>query len=741
MDVLEKREISQAQGVGVSENIESRQPPDFLSCDGELFAAELPSRVLLVEDDPMTRHVMREKLLQANFLVHEAQDGLEALTAFQDFLPDVVLMDVLMPRMDGITACSHIRQMPDGENIPVVMVTGLGDLESIRRAYEVGATDFITKPIQWLILEQRLRHMVRAGRITRELAQSRVRLLEAQRIARLGNWEWDVRAGLLFCSQEASRIQGLKGQDRFRSHEEFFRCVHPEDRSLVFDRLEALQKGGKGFAMDHRVLLSDGSQRVVHNQAEAVVARDGTCIKVMGTIQDITERKLAEEKILYLAHHDALTGLPNRLYLKEQLSGALARVRRSDTLGALLFIDLDCFKRINDTLGHDMGDRLLQFVADRVVQSVRKADSVTRGQVAGSASTVARLGGDEFTVLLHTIKHAEDAGRVGGRILEALAMPFELSGIEVFIGASIGITVFPHDGEDVDALLKNADTAMYHAKDRGRNNYQFFTKSMHDHALYRLSMENALRRGLEKGEFFLCYQPQWDISSGDIVGVEALLRWQSPEMGTVPPAEFIPVAEETGLIIPMGEWVLYEACRECLSWQGLWHRPLRVSVNISPRQFKFDKLLEMLEQVLRDVGLDPSLLELELPESLAMERTGETLARLQKLKAMGISLSIDDFGTGQSSLGYLKSLPIDILKIDGSFVKEIPSSSEDMAITSAIIAMARSLKLHSIAEGVETEEQLEFLRRCECGAMQGFLCCPPVSGAKLRSLLLKNQKS
>ncbi len=706
-----------------------------------LFPRETSSRVLIVEDDPMTRLIMQEKLRQANFTVCEAQDGLEALSAFQDFSPDIVLMDVLMPRMDGITTCSHLRKLPGGENVPVIMVTGLGDLDSVRSAYEVGATDFITKPIQWLILEQRLHYMVRAGRITRELAKSKMRLTEAQRIARMGNWEWDPHENLVFCSREARRIYGLDAGPGFISLGELCNCIHPEDRSWLKGLLKAVKDEGKSFAVDHRILLPDGAQRVVHNQAEGFMARNGQCARVTGTIQDVTERKLAEEKILYLAHHDTLTGLPNRLLLKEQLAQTLARAKRLETMGALLFIDLDCFKRINDTLGHDMGDRLLQRVAERIALSVRKADSVSRGAAREADSTVARLGGDEFTVLLNDIKYVEDAGRVARRILDSLAKPFELDSSEVFIGASIGITVFPHDGEDVDVLLRNADTAMYHAKDQGRNNYRFYTRSLHDRALHRLSLENALRRALDKGEFFLCYQPQWDISTGEIVGVEALMRWHSDEMGLIPPSQFIPVAEETGLIMPMGEWALYEACRECLSWQKIWHKPLRVSVNLSRRQFKSDNLPQVVDVILEEVGLDPALLELELTESVVMDHTEETLSMLRRLKSMGISLSIDDFGTGYSSLSYLKSLPIDVLKIDGSFVRDIPSSQEDMAITSAIIAMARSLNLCSVAEGVETDEQLDFLRKGQCVAMQGFLRCPPVSGVKLRELLHKNRKA
>lgn len=694
-----------------------------------------PPRVLLVDDDATARMLIRESMEQSGFKVAEAEDGVEALTVFQSFNPNLVLMDVLMPRLDGIEACAALRKMPGGESVPVVILTGLGDLNSIAHAYEVGATDFITKPIQWMILEQRLRYMLRASQTMDDLRRSRLSLTEAQRIARLGNWEWHIEENILLWSEESYRIHGMPLDKKSISFFELFERVHPRDRLLVLEAFEAAMAGGPSLNIDHRIVLPDGSERIVHKQAETSFDEEGRTIRMAGTVQDITERKRAEEEILYLAQHDSLTRLPNRHFLREHLRQVLARAERYGSLVALMFLDLDSFKRINDTLGHDRGDLLLQQVAERLVRCLRKEDSVTRAGEAGPQSTVARLGGDEFTVLLSDLHQAEDAGKVAQRILKTLTNPFQLGSQEVFVGASIGITLYPADGEDGDALLKSADTAMYYAKEQGGNNYQYYTQSMNEDAFSRLALENALRRALEREELLLHYQPQVEIGTGRIVAAEALLRWQHPEKGLLLPREFIGLAEETGLIVPIGEWVLRSACAACRRWQKESPAPLRVSVNLSQRQFRQEKLVDTVAAILQETGLDPSLLELELTEGIIMDQAEAGVDMLRRLKAMGILLSIDDFGTGHSSLSTLKRLPIDILKIDRSFIEEIPLNSDSMAITSAIIAMARSLKLKVIAEGVETVEQFDFLQANACGAMQGFFLSRPLSFRELMKLL------
>jgi len=454
-------------------------------------------------------------------------------------------------------------------------------------------------------------------------------------------------------------------------------------------------------------------------------------------IRDITERKEAEEQIRYLAYYDNLTGLPNRTFYKELVSRSLLLAKRHHWTIAILFIDLDYFKRINDTLGHDIGDQLLRTVGDLVKTCIRKSDFIARSEQDELENVVARLGGDEFIVLLNEIAHSQDASRVARRILKELARPFNLAGHEVFVTASIGIALYPMDGNDAENLLKNADVAMYHAKNQGRNNYQFYTQSMNATSLQRLDLENDLRKALDRSEFLLYYQPTVNVQTGAIIGAEALVRWRHPEKGMISPVEFIPLAEETGLIVPIGEWVLRTACIQNTAWQDAGNKPLRMSVNLSSRQFDQEGLIEIVSNALDDSVFDPQYLELEITESTIMKNPEKAATTLQKLKDMGICLSIDDFGTGYSSLGNLRRFPLDTLKIDRSFVMNITTDNDDAAITTAIIAMAHSLKLRVIAEGVESEEQKSFLRDLGCHEMQGYLFSQPLAANDFFELFKK----
>jgi predicted signal transduction protein with EAL and GGDEF domain len=403
----------------------------------------------------------------------------------------------------------------------------------------------------------------------------------------------------------------------------------------------------------------------------------------------------------------------------------------------MLFLDLDRFKQINDTLGHSVGDRLLQGVADRLRKCLRSGDTIARGgdSARGSGDNVARLGGDEFIVSLTDLTRVEDVQKVAYRILEALKEPFRIEKHEVFVTTSIGISLFPYDGTDLETLLKNADAAMYHAKDAGRSNFQFYSKSMNAAAEKRLTLENKLRRALERGEFQLHYQPLIDVDTWRIVGAEALIRWRHPELGLVSPAEFVPLAEETGLIVPIGEWVLRTACVQIQKWHELGNRDLFMAVNISGRQFSQEALVATIEQAVRATGADPKCLELEITESVLMHNAEETVQTLEVLKAMGPRISVDDFGTGYSSLSYLRRFPIHTLKIDRSFVNDVTTDPGDAAIVSAIIAMARGLSLEVIAEGVETPDQRTFLLQEGCRLMQGYLFGRPVPAEDFETLL------
>jgi diguanylate cyclase (GGDEF)-like protein/PAS domain S-box-containing protein len=446
---------------------------------------------------------------------------------------------------------------------------------------------------------------------------------------------------------------------------------------------------------------------------------------LMLIIEDISQRKQAEEKLRHLASHDPLTGLFNRALLHDRLSQAATCATRAARHVAVLFIDLDRFKNINDSLGHDAGDRVIVEVARRLSANVRQGD------------TVARLGGDEFVVVLADIGHENEIAAIAQKILDALFVPVVMDGQELSPVGSIGISVYPRDGDNATTLLANADAAMYRVKEMGCGNFQFYQPSMNTRALERLKLEAGLRRALERNEFVLHYQPQIDIPSGAIVGVEALLRWQPPGRAMVHPGDFIPIAEETGLIVPIGEWVLRTACAQQVAWTNAGLRDVRMAVNLSARQFKQQDLHRMVANVLIDTRCRADNLELEITESVVMDNPEAAAATLQQLTDMGVHLSIDDFGTGYSSLSYLKRFPIHSLKIDRSFVCDIPSDSNDAAIATAVIALAHSMKLTVIAEGVETIAQLDFLRERKCDAMQGFLCGRPLPPEQLASMLEK----
>lgn len=462
---------------------------------------------------------------------------------------------------------------------------------------------------------------------------------------------------------------------------------------------------------------------------KGVVDEKGSIEAIVGIGRDITDRKKAEKEILQLAHYDTLTGLPNRSLFHDRLSQAISLSSRNGSSLAVLFLDLDRFKHVNDAFGHQIGDLLLKEVSRRLNSCVRATD------------TVARIGGDEFVIILNSLVKCSQAGAVASKIVNAMSHPFQLGGHELYSGVSVGIALFPADGTDVDTLLKHADIAMYQAKECGRGTFKFFSPDHNEKMVQRMQLEQALRRAIEHQELFLDYQPQIDNATGAITGVEALVRWNHPQYGLLLPGLFISIAEDTGLIIPLGEWVLRTACHQAKAWQRAGHRQLRMAVNISPRQFQQRGLMPMIDAILQETGCDPKTLELELTETTLMDNPDEAAALLKALKRRGISLAIDDFGTGYSSLSHLKHFPIDRLKIDRSFINDLTHSPEDGAIVEAIIAMAHRLHLEAVAEGVEYREQCTMLHNWGCTTSQGFLFSRPLPAPDLTSLLASGQNN
>jgi diguanylate cyclase (GGDEF)-like protein len=690
---------------------------------------------LVVDDDFNMRLLVGEALEQSGFRVAEAETGRHALEAFDRGPPDIVLTDAMMPELDGFTLCSELRRRPDGGQVPILMMTGLDDHESIHRAFDAGATDFITKPINYALLGHRVRYLLRSSEAMNRLQRSERRLAIAQRIARLGHWDWPLSEDTLHLSEEVCRIVGLNPNLPKVPLQELLERVYEKDRPRVQEWFTEIREQNGPLAINHRILSPRGSVRHVRQQVEVTAEGSGCNVQLYGTLQDITELRQAEERIHQLAFIDSLTGLPNRELFKDRLGEAVKLAKRYDRRLALLFLDLDNFKRINDTLGHSVGDLLLRATAERLRMSLRASDTVSRFEPAEQDENMARLGGDEFTVLLPEIRHSEEAAKVAERIQEMLAQPVDLSGHEVSITPSIGIAIFPDDGETPETLIKNADMAMYSAKRHGKNLYRFYDATLNETALKRLMMENQLRKAMDREELSIYYQPQLDLPSGRLSGVEALLRWNNEVLGPVSPGEFIPLAEETGLIIPIGEWILRTACRQAKIWQEAGILLPRVAVNISVLQFVQPGFPGLVAQILEETGLEAKALELEITESLLMKDPEGAARTLQTLKDLGVQLAIDDFGTGYSSLSRLKQLPIDRLKIDQAFVREVNSQPDDAAIATAVIAMADSMGLKVIAEGVETEAQFHFLKAKQCDEIQGYYLSRPLPVSEITGVL------
>jgi len=684
--------------------------------------------VLIADDDMMIRVMARARLEALGFSLVEAENGVEAMASIEYVRPKVFVLDVMMPEMDGFAACRALRAIPGFAHTPVLVVTGLEDVESINRAYEAGATDFITKPINWVVFGHRVRYMWRASMVGEELRRS-----ESKNRALI-----NVMPDLMFQIQRDGTVQDYKLPKGSQSSwspldlcgkniDEAF-AVKPQGRPISQHVAKAIESGEMQVC-EHQVKSGRAAR---YYESRIVAGEDEDAIVI---VRDITEKKNAEEQILHLAYHDTLTGLLNRNSFKEHLNQALALAKRHGRYVAVILFDLDRFKRINDTFGHSTGDQLLQGVADRLLTCTRKTDVSARSQADGSKTLVGRLGGDEFLTLLPEIASVQDAGKVARRILEAISQPFLVAGREIFITPSIGISVYPHDGADTDTLLKNADAAMYYAKDQGKNNIQYYNRSINLAASERLALENDLRKGMERGDFVVYYQPQVDLRTGEIAGCEALVRWLHPEMGLISPQQFIPLAEETGLIVPLGKWVLFEACRQAKEWNSNAPSTLRVSVNFSSYQFKQKDLIEVIAEALETSRLEPSRLELEITESAIMQNTDRAILMLEELREMQIRIAIDDFGTGYSSLSYLKRFPLNVLKIDQSFIKDITVNSQDASITTAIIALAQSLGLEVIAEGVETREHMLLLKEKGCDLMQGYFFSRPVPADDFSKML------
>ncbi|MFM2342615.1 MAG: hypothetical protein RLZZ592_2268 [Pseudomonadota bacterium] len=688
---------------------------------------ERQPRVLLVDDDPVNLLLTGAALRERGFTVVEAEGGLAALQQLADWLPDVIVLDAMMPGLDGFEICRELRDLPGFELLPVLMLTGLEDEDSIERAFEVGATDFFIKSSQWALLAARLHYLLRAARVQTALRRSQSRLSRAQDLARMGSFEWQGDQGLVL-EPEALRVLG-RGPGVPLSLGEAVFLIAPVQRRLMIARVrDALRQG---CVVDCDVAIR--GDRVLHIEAEPQFDEQGRLVGYGGILQDVTDRRLAEDKIRELANVDALTGLPNRRQLIWRAGRALEAAQRLGHACALLLIDLDRFKNINDTLGHARGDELLIEIGRRLRRCLNHCDQIADPGIDGAGlrshralEAVGRLGGDEFVALLPEVGEAGQALRVADAMLQTLREPVLLEGREYFVTASIGIGLYPHDGGSVVDLLRHADIAMYAAKAEGRNARQRFHPDLIGRSREKLETETALHKALERGELVLHYQPKIDAVDGRVRAVEALMRWRRDGAGLIQPSDFIPVAEETGLILPMSAWAIAEAARQVAAWRDHHGIALAVAVNLPSRSFERLDLVEQLQAATRAFGLPAQALQLEITETGLMRNIDQVVPVLHRLRQSGVEIAIDDFGTGYSSLSYLTQLPIRELKIDRSFVRHLGEREQSTAVVTAVLALARSLRLRVVAEGVETELQERVLRELGCDTMQGQRFAAPM---------------
>lgn len=851
--------------------------------------------ILVVDDDRSTRRLMTTALKKSGFEVVEAENGLRALEVFELKRPDLVLLDVVMPEMDGFETCRRIRTHPNGPSVPVVIITGSDDYDAIGKAYEAGATDFFAKPINRKILSERVRYMLRASATAAQLHQSRELLARAQAVAGMGSFFYEPGTQELQVSEEFKNIFGTQNTYKTYTWQNFWQKIHPGDQKILIPLLQKANTAGASFRQDIRTVDGRTGARFFMLQIDPETNSEGKVIRLTGIVQDITERKQAElletdqnkvmqriaskeplkeilldaahiverqrplslpaicqvkadqiqamisqalpeqfcqsmagtllstdngtcaaaaylgqpttadnvatnsfwknrrkealahglyssasvpifsgtgqilgtvtmmrrepyhtsnadlalmervanlvalameqnllsQQLVFQAQHDPLTGLVNRGTLIHWMAQTLKKAARTSIFGAYMLIDLDRFKHINDSLGHHVGDLLLQEVAERLRQCVRESD------------VLSRVGGDEFVLVLPEIDHEDDVARAASRVLESFHSPFAIEGHKFPIEASIGIALFPRDATEGTALYKNADIAMYVAKNEGGNRFHFFDSKMHEAVVQRLQIENDLRKALERNEFELHYQPQLDLTSNKLMVMEALIRWNHPERGRIAPARFISVAEESRLIIPIGKWVLKEACRQNKLWQQHGLSPVRIAVNVSAVQFTETDFARTVQEALAETGMDPYWLEVEITETVVLKNMEKVCENLENLQDLGVTTTLDDFGTGYSSISYLTQMHLDGIKIDQSFIRDLEilptlNESKNTHFVKAFATLAKNLKLHLVAEGVETKEQSRLLKQIGYTLGQGFLFSAPLPANEASAFLQKD---
>ena len=703
--------------------------------------------ILIVDDDPVVLKSLKDLLAIRGLDADTAIGGREAIVCLDQKDYDLVLLDLQMPYVNGHDVMTHIRQQ--NMDLSVIIVSGETSFDAARDACSQGAYDFLRKPYATDELIITINNALKEKQLAKKNQLMQDQLRESERLHRyLVNTSPDIiyildpEGNFTFINERIESLLGYDASELIGKH--YTILVHNDDAEVaryVFNERRVGDRASRNVELrlkckddntarffETRALPIELSSMGMYKNEENPKKR--TYLGTYGVARDITERKLAEETINFQAYHDLLTNLPNRALLRDRLSLAITQAKREEEMLAVMFLDLDRFKNINDSLGHVIGDELLQQVSTRLKSCVREGD------------TLARFGGDEFTLLLPKItKGQEDIRKIAEKINDVLRDPFTIDDNELYVSASIGISIYPRDGTNMDNLIKHADIAMYHVKDKGKNGYQFYSDDMTTPYFQNLSLETGIHKALDNDEFHLMYQPQINIKSGEIVGVEALVRWEHPEHGPITPAEFIPFAEETGMIVDIGHWVLRNACAELKRWRDAGLPEIRMSINMSARQLAEKDIVKRISNMLKDYGIPGHCIELEITENTIMSEMDSVIHKLKELSRKGVNIAIDDFGTGYSSLSYLHKLPIQTLKIDRAFIKELNMNNSGNSIINTIVAMAKGLDLNVIAEGVETQQQLDYLHEIDCHEAQGFLFGKPLPADVISQLLIQDPYS
>ena len=700
--------------------------------------ADLPRKLqaLLADDDAGIQLTLCALLEQKGYKVTIVGNGVAAVNALSDNKFDIVLLDIRMPEMDGFEACKSIRELENGKNVPILMLTGQDDTESIKKSFEVGATDFVAKPINYVLMGFRIDYIVRASNMAEELRKSQQRSSYAQRIANLGHIEWNLNHEIVHCSKGISEILLLPEQATFTHFDHFIDCVYPDDKARVkYSIYQSLLKGN-ALNLEHRVIRADGSVRFVLQISEQRLDPK-TPDRMVVTMQDITDRIDTEKRIHALAYYDDLTGLPNRSFLIQHLEQLLKGASRYQTTTAVIVFGVDKFDKVVESLDHDSAENLIKMIAERVKNSCRESDLLSRQPFGNQAEEeisyqqlTAKLRNDEYVIVLSEINSLQAASVFLQRLMEQFKQAFQLKERNIYVTTTAGISLAPIDGNSTNQLIKFAEIAKGFANKEGSGNFRYFKQELNDQVTRKFSLANDLRKALKQETLEVHYQPKVSLLDDTLVGVEALCRWNHPTMGAISPEEFIEIAEEEDLIGELGKWVLKTACNQLLEWQTKLKCEFSVSVNISPKQLLDEQAMKQIVDFISDSPISNKLVEFELTESTLLANFETSLELLNQFIKMGCGLAIDDFGTGYSSLSYLGKLPAKTLKIDKSFIRSVDSNNQYTAIVSGIIKLAHSLGMTVIAEGVETDIQKANLAQQQCDEIQGNLVSLPLPPEK-----------